>query len=298
VHILQDESSNFQGLFYQDHRMKQTFDVYPELTFVDATYKLLQIHLPVYLTLCEDSNGQSEITSVCLLATEDAESLTWMMDMFKKDNKNWTKTRAVMADKDIGERDSIKHCFPDACVFICLFHTLRSFQREISSSKIGISAGKRALCLELLQKMAYASSDGEYEDLYMQFTQDAPVNVVEYFNANWHPIHEEWVLGLKAQCGSFLNKTNNRIECFNAKLKQVISRNSSLEEFVENFFIAPTALRKGVDHKAAAMIHKTPVRPWNNGSPESNYTTLLTPYAVKYIVQQLQRSKAITHIVS
>ena len=132
----------------------------------------------------------------------------------------------------------------------------------------------------------------------MQFTRDAPVNVVEYFNANWHPIHEEWVLGLKAQCGSFLNKTNNRIECINAKLKQVISRNSSLEEFVENFFIALTALHKGVDQKAAAMIHKTPVRPWNNGSPESNYTTLLTPYAVNYVVQQLQRSKAITHIVS
>ena len=119
VHILQDESSNFQGLFFQDHRMKQTFDVYPELIFVDATYKLLQIRLPVYLTLCEDSNGQSEITSVCLLATEDAESLMWMMDMFKNDNKNWTKTRAVTADKDIGERDSIKHCFPDACDLIC-----------------------------------------------------------------------------------------------------------------------------------------------------------------------------------
>jgi len=132
--------------------MKQTFDVYPELIFADATYKLLQICLQVYLTLCEDSNGQSEIISVCLLATEDAESLTWMMDMFKKDNKNWTKTRAVMADRDIGERDSIKRCFPDACVLICLFHTLRSFQREISSSKLGISAGKRALCLELHPK--------------------------------------------------------------------------------------------------------------------------------------------------
>ena len=151
VHILQDESSNFQGLFFQDHRMKQTFDVYPELIFVDATYKLIRIRLPVYLTLCEDLNGQSEITSVCFLATVDAESLTWMMDMFKKDNKNWTKTRAVMADKDIGERDSIKS-FPDACVLICLFHTLRSFQREISSSKLGISAGKRALCLELHPK--------------------------------------------------------------------------------------------------------------------------------------------------
>ena len=67
---------------------------------------------------------------------------------------------------------------------------------------------EKGLCvLNCTQKMAYASSDGEYEDLYMQLTRDAPVNVVEYFNANWHPIHKEWVLGLKTQCGSFRNKT-------------------------------------------------------------------------------------------
>ena len=51
--------------------MKEAFQAYSELVCIDATYKLLKLVLPTYLTLCEDSNGQSEIVAVCLLVTED-----------------------------------------------------------------------------------------------------------------------------------------------------------------------------------------------------------------------------------
>ncbi len=47
--------------------MIEAFRAYPELVCVDATYKLLELRLPVYIMLCEDSNGLSEIVAVCLL---------------------------------------------------------------------------------------------------------------------------------------------------------------------------------------------------------------------------------------
>ena len=58
---LKDESSNFWDIF-QDHRLKQRFDVYPELIFVIAAYKILQLRLPVYLTLSQGSqtHGSNE----------------------------------------------------------------------------------------------------------------------------------------------------------------------------------------------------------------------------------------------
>ncbi len=46
--------------------MKEAFSAYPEFFCLDATYKLLDLRLPVYLMLFEDSNGQSEIVAVCL----------------------------------------------------------------------------------------------------------------------------------------------------------------------------------------------------------------------------------------
>ena len=141
--MFSDEDSNFKGLYFQDRQMVEVFQAYPELLCIDATYKLLNLGLPVYLFLCEDSNGQSEIVGVCLLASEDAVSMKWMLSAFQKHNVKWPDTRVIMADKDIKERDVIKEVFPDVAVLICLFHMLRTFRREITSDKMGITMGQR-----------------------------------------------------------------------------------------------------------------------------------------------------------
>ena len=97
---------------------------------------------------------------------------------------------------------------------------------------MGITAGQRTLCLELVQKMAYALSEDVFNCLHEQFQRDVPKEVVKYFNENWHPIRNEWVMGLKsASCGNFFNSTDNRLESINGKLKQVI-RSHYLPQFI------------------------------------------------------------------
>ena len=191
VEILSDTENNFKGLFFQDASMKQCFSSYPEIVFIDATYKLLEIGLPTYLLLCEDSNGLSEIVFVCLLVTEDQESMQWMLEMFKKNNSNWSRVRIVMAGKDIGERDIIKSNLPAASVLICLFHALRTFRREVSCEKLGISMGERLFALEIFQKMAYSSSEEEYQNLCDELGESGPKQVKDYFKDNWAPIKNE-----------------------------------------------------------------------------------------------------------
>lgn len=95
--------------------MIDTFRAYPELLCLDATYKLLELGLPTYIMLYEDSN---EIIAVCLLVQEGASSMTWMVDAFKERNREWQKIRVIIADKDIDERDVLKRCFPSASVLI------------------------------------------------------------------------------------------------------------------------------------------------------------------------------------
>ena len=198
-----------------------------------------------------------------------------------------------MADKDIGECDVLKQSLPNASVLICLFHTLRSFRREITCEKMGITAGQRTLCLNLVQKMAYASTETQYDLLHDQFQQDAPKEVVHYFNDSWQPIRSEWVMGLKSSCGNFLNSTNDRLECINGKLKQVISRHSSLEDFVDKFFVILTALRTERDHRAALMFQKVKVHTFATDSPEGEYSKLLTSYASPLVVKQIELAKKV-----
>ena len=166
VEICTDENKQFRGVFVQDTQMGKAFEAYPELVCLDATYKLLNLGLPVFLMLCEDSNGQSEIIALFMVASEDATNIRWMLDTFKKLNPKWNNIRVVMADKDLKERGIIKKEFPNASTLICLFHTLRTFRREITCDKMGITAGQRATCLELIQKLAYSSSEEEYNKLH------------------------------------------------------------------------------------------------------------------------------------
>ena len=125
---------------------------------------------------------------------------------------------------------------PSRCCYSHLpFPHSRSFRREISCEKMGITSGQRQLSLELVQKMAYSSTEEEYAKVHSEFQRDVPKVVKKYFEECWHHIRKEWVMGLKAESGSFLNTTNNRLESINGKLKQVISRHSSLEKFIDSF---------------------------------------------------------------
>ena len=142
--------------YVQDADMRHTFAAYPEILFVDATYKLLELLFPVYIFACEDSNGSTEIAGMGLLMTEDAVSVRWMMETFKERNPECTKTRIVMADKDINERDIIKELLPYAQILICLFHTLKTFKKELSMENMKINLAQRNSCLEFIQQMAYS----------------------------------------------------------------------------------------------------------------------------------------------
>ncbi len=112
----------------------------------------------------------------------------------------------------------------------------------------------------MIQNMVYAHLDETYNGLHNQFVKDCTREVVQYFDSNWHCIRKEWVIGLKYSCGSFLNTTNNRLESINGKLKQIITKRSSLEEFITQFFIILCALRTERDHKAAIMFQKVKVQ--------------------------------------
>ena len=177
--------------------MKQVFSAYPELLCIDATYKLLELRFPLYLMLVEDGNGSSEIAAAFLLLEETEASMVKVMDVFKKNNTAWESVRVIMTDKDVTERYVLANCFPNASLLICLFHTFRSFRCEISVEKMGITSGQCNLCLELLQQLAYSTSEEKYMELYERFKASAPLQVIEYFDEHWHIIRNQWALGMK-----------------------------------------------------------------------------------------------------
>ena len=283
VEVLVNEKEELLGIYFQDEEMKQIFRAYPELVCIDATYKLLELRFPLYILLIEDGNGQSELIAGFLLLEETEVSFTKMMSIFKKHNPSWESTRVLMSDKDLTEREVLATLFPSADLLICSF---RSFRREVVVEKMGITSAQRNTSLEMLQQLAYATSEEKYQDLYSRFCACVPSTVVEYFNKNWHPIRQQWTMGMKYSTGNFLNGTNNRLESINQKLKSVISRYSSLEEFVDKFFLILRVLRSERDHKAALVAQKVPVA--FHTTALCCYMQFLTPYAYKFVLKRIE----------
>lgn len=270
--------------------MKSVMKTYPEFIGIDATFKLLNVRAPVYLMIAEDSNGCSEVVGVCILTAEDRGSINWMMSSFKRAYPNWSDIKCVMTDKDINERDAVKEALPAANVIICVFHTLRIFNREITTDKRNITRQQVEQTKSILQKMVYAARAEEYDLLYDDLLE-MPETVVNYFNENWHPIRDEWSLNNTFIHGNFLNTTNNRLESWNGKIRKACKSYNSLEQFIEKLLTFFAMLNTERDYKAAYLYQKVEVTSFKDNSPLGQYINLLTPYSFKFILEEFDKIK-------
>jgi len=185
------------------------------------------------------------------------------------------------------ERNVIKQVFPNSALTICLFHILRTFNREIICDKRNITPDKRDTVKEVIQSIVYCKSEMEYNNLYQHLNTIALETVMEYYNKIWHLIRDEWVIGMTYMTGNFMNKTNNRLESFNGKLKSVISCFSTLENFVEKLFIVLKCIRLERDKNAVKLVQKHPIQ-MSQTTELHKYYDLLTPYAYNFLKKQFE----------
>ena len=81
VEVFSTEDKVLSGIFFQDEEMRRMYDCFPELLFVDATYKLNELRMPLYLFIVKDGNGESEIVAMWILVSEDASSIRRMAEI-------------------------------------------------------------------------------------------------------------------------------------------------------------------------------------------------------------------------
>ncbi|XP_065667647.1 uncharacterized protein LOC136087945 [Hydra vulgaris] len=195
--------------------MKRFFSLYPELILMDATYKLSNLRMPLYIMLAVGPNGESEIATIFVTASEDSITLSEVLETFKSRNEKWTETVTIFTDKDMAERGSIRTTFPNAVLLLCLFHVLRAMSREVTVLKMGISESQRIHALKSIQKMAYALSEIDFEKQRHNFIAKMPQSVVRYFENNWNNCVTEWVYCWQQQNLTFGQRTTNRLESVN-----------------------------------------------------------------------------------
>ena len=195
-----------------------------------------------------DGNGLSEIVALFILTEETKETIQTVLNVFIVKNESWEKTKVIMSDKDFVEMEVFKDCFTNASLLICLYHTLRSFRREVTCEKMGITSAERLHTLEILEKIAYTKNDPEYAENVESLQKTKFKSVADYYYENWHPVKEQWVLCYKDLFPNLGETTNNRLESSFSKIKSVCGRYSTLLQFFMDFSSALGTLRNERNH--------------------------------------------------
>ena len=70
IEVFADQDENLIGMFYRNNSMKQLYAAFSEVLFADATHKVNELRMSLYIFLICDRNGQSEIVAAILVASE------------------------------------------------------------------------------------------------------------------------------------------------------------------------------------------------------------------------------------
>lgn len=275
--------------------MKKNFRAWPQSLFLDTTYKLVIKGFPFLIINGSDSNNYTHIFACGLLADEKADTLTEFFQCFINSNPDAAQqVTSIMTDKDLTERPVLKTLFPNASLRLCIFHTCKTFEREVTPSKMNTTKDIADKCLQYLDTLVKTPYKSVFEEYYKKFLAIAPPKLLAYYEKNWNCIKEEWAVCFKLE-NSWGDFTDNRTESLNAKIKQAMRLLNKLVDFIHNFFVWYNVREDEYRHKLRERKNKY-FRPniYPRGSPEFSYLNILTDHAFAKIEPEIQMRSPLT----
>ncbi|KAL7297529.1 hypothetical protein TKK_0009890 [Trichogramma kaykai] len=282
--VKESEGNVFQGLFITSTSWIKMYQAWPELVFMDSTYKLIDLEYPVNIAAIVDGNGCTKVVALGILPHEDEPTYVWYIERMQKYLYNLKDTEAFMTDKykvykvikDILKVDR----------YICTFHVVQAFKRHVNSSETLLSRSEKDVTFKYLYKLVYAHSQDIYANIYEEFISTVPLSIVDYFIENWSTISHKWVRCMMTK--NLYNFTNNRVESLNGKLKKFIKDESTIYETVTNLLDYLKFHENERNFKAIRAVSTRLLREENQD--KLKYFDYLTPYAYKFVCEQMEKS--------
>ena len=126
-----DEHDNVDLIYIQTAEMKEQYQKYPEILFMDTTYNVNIEGYPLFAIMVEDGDGRGKPAAYCFLRSETKENLEKVLTYFS-DFNDVSRSKIIMVDKDLTEINVLKSKIPNANILICKFHVMKYFKKKIS----------------------------------------------------------------------------------------------------------------------------------------------------------------------
>ncbi|KAH8019561.1 hypothetical protein HPB51_019988 [Rhipicephalus microplus] len=124
-----DESQELQLLYVQTRQMHIMFEGYPEVLFLDTTYRTNKHRMPLFVFMVEDGAGSSHVVAYTFVASKQQHVVSKLLETFVKENAKTSETNVVIVDKDFTEITAIWETFNSKpAVQLCQFHVMKAFR--------------------------------------------------------------------------------------------------------------------------------------------------------------------------
>ena len=179
-----DDSKNVDLVYIQTGEMREQYNKYPEILFVDTTYNVNIETYPLLTMMVEDGDGRGKPVAYCFQRSETKVNLEKILDYFCRTNDT-SKTKIVMVDKDLTEISVLKSKLPSATILLCKFHVMKYFKKKISDLNC-LKDEKHELAM-LVQKLINSQNEEDYNKYHSELTQFND-EFITYFDKNLHRV--------------------------------------------------------------------------------------------------------------
>ncbi|KAH7461505.1 hypothetical protein FOMA001_g18980 [Fusarium oxysporum f. sp. matthiolae] len=218
---------------------------YPDLLFLDCTYKTNKYGMPLLDIIGVDACQRSFCIAFAFLSGESEEDYTWALDRLRSMYElcGAALPSVILTDRCLACMNAVARCFPTAISLLCLWHAnkavLRYCQPTFTRHDQGLEARRESLndwneffnCWHSIVRSADEETFDQHvkglEERYLpQYLEE-----VGYIKANWLDLYKEklvkaWV----DQYPHFGNVVTSRVEGIHALLKSHLKK-STLDLF-------------------------------------------------------------------
>ena len=189
-----------------------------------------------------DGFGNGRTIFSGFLKQEDESTLNTFIQFFKDSNEPWDKIETIIFDKDFTELKVLRASFPNSRILYCLFHVIKAMKFQIA--KLNITNDTKKQLLNVVRRMIYSSTSAAFEDS-LDDIESLSTDFKNYLFMHWLDCKEMWAMHLR-NCLTLGNNTNNRLESYNQKIKQVTNASNSLPVCIEKLLALNTAQEQKV----------------------------------------------------
>lgn len=193
----------------------------------------------------------------------------------------------VILDKGVNELSACKKFLPHVSIQLCKFHVMQAVVRELRKLP-GSDEVKK-----YVQQCMYSKTEASFKRSVATLQKEAPAHFFAYFEKNWLSCAQYWASYETDKFPNLGNRTNNRLESHNQKIKTVLDKNMSIAEAIKHLLLLKGSKQLQRAHREFEATLKVSYRLDDSDADgvETKIAKTLTPYACGIVLNELKSVK-------